>query len=211
MGWRQAFDAAMRELGRSGDSWRGSMIRRSGWASLHGEVTQSRLKIQEALQTGVTGLREENREVRRRQDRMISDLNDTRAELRGLLDLLDTMRAQAGPGWEEPAGGGQTVQGDGGQRPRSGDTQVPVGDGPAGAQAAPPHTAASGVEQQRETMDNAQQQPQHQGSNDGNDSQELGLRGRSRPLYHGRPPPGRPGRRRPPAMRTRGSPTGFCC
>ncbi|MFJ3941789.1 hypothetical protein [Streptomyces parvus] len=63
-----------------------------GLTALHGELTQTRLKILETIQGGVTGLREENREVRRRQDRMISDLNETRGELRQLLALADTLR-----------------------------------------------------------------------------------------------------------------------
>jgi hypothetical protein len=49
----------------------------------------------ELIQGGVTGLREENREVRRRQDRMISDLNETRGELRALLNLVDVLRPLA--------------------------------------------------------------------------------------------------------------------
>ncbi|WP_051860420.1 hypothetical protein [Streptomyces anulatus] len=65
------------------------------WTALHGELTQTRLKILETIQGGITGLREENREVRRRQDRMISDLNETRGELRQLLELADTLRPLA--------------------------------------------------------------------------------------------------------------------
>lgn len=67
----------------------------AGLTALHGEVTQSRLKFLELVQTGVTGVREENREVRRRQDRMISDLNETRGELRQLLDLTHILRPLA--------------------------------------------------------------------------------------------------------------------
>ncbi|MEU6098620.1 hypothetical protein [Streptomyces sp. NPDC047079] len=48
-----------------------------GLTALHGEVTQSRLKILEKIEGGVIGLHEENREVRQRQDRMISDLKHT--------------------------------------------------------------------------------------------------------------------------------------
>ncbi|MFJ7063375.1 hypothetical protein ACIQVA_37950 [Streptomyces microflavus] len=66
-----------------------------GLTALHGEVTQSRLKILETIQGGVTGLREENRELRRRQDRMISDLNETRGELRQLHELANTLRPLA--------------------------------------------------------------------------------------------------------------------
>ncbi|WP_258564825.1 hypothetical protein [Streptomyces sp. WELS2] len=46
----------------------------------------------ELIQGDVTGLREENREALRRQDRMISDLDETRGELRELLNLVDVLR-----------------------------------------------------------------------------------------------------------------------
>ncbi|MEW2093846.1 MobF family relaxase [Streptomyces sp. NPDC006682] len=85
MKWKDAFDRAMEELkairallapvGRLDDPT-------AGLIALHGELAQTRLKILETVQGGITGLREENREVRRRQDRMISDLNETRGELR---------------------------------------------------------------------------------------------------------------------------------
>ncbi|MDW4918897.1 hypothetical protein [Streptomyces californicus] len=98
MKWKDAFGDAMTEL----EAIRGLLapVKRLddstvGLTALHGEVTQSRLKILEAVQMGVTGLREENRELRRRQERMISDLNDTRGELRQLLDLADVLRSQA--------------------------------------------------------------------------------------------------------------------
>ncbi|MFJ4967126.1 hypothetical protein ACIP6P_32595, partial [Streptomyces sp. NPDC088729] len=98
MKWKDAFGRAMEELkavrallapvGRLDDPT-------VGLTALHGELTQTRLKILEVVQGGVTGLREENREVRRRQDRMISDLNDTRGALRQLLELADTLRPLA--------------------------------------------------------------------------------------------------------------------
>ncbi|MFF8939170.1 hypothetical protein ACF08O_31520 [Streptomyces paradoxus] len=68
-----------------------------GLTALHGEVTQSRLKILVRGRGRASGLREEIREVRRRQDRMISDLNETRGELRGLLDLADVLRPASAP------------------------------------------------------------------------------------------------------------------
>ncbi|MFJ2574972.1 hypothetical protein ACIOYT_31720 [Streptomyces halstedii] len=98
MKWKDAFDRAMEELkairallapvGRLDDPT-------VGLTPLHGELIQTRLKILETIQGGVTGLREENCEVRRRQDRMISDLNETRGELRQLLELADTLRPRA--------------------------------------------------------------------------------------------------------------------
>ncbi|WP_228974726.1 WD40 repeat domain-containing protein [Streptomyces sp. DH12] len=63
-----------------------------GLTALHDGILQGRLKIQEVVQAGVTGLREENREVRRRQDRMISDLHETRGEL-----LVDPRAGRARP------------------------------------------------------------------------------------------------------------------
>ncbi|MFE2943360.1 hypothetical protein ACFXKG_30550 [Streptomyces sp. NPDC059255] len=82
MKWRDAFDDVMKEL----EAIRHQLARLDdptvGLTALHGELAQGRLKILEVVQGGVTGLREENREVRRRQDRMISDLNETRGELR---------------------------------------------------------------------------------------------------------------------------------
>lgn len=91
MRWKDAFCEAMRKL----EKIQTQLARLDELPALHGELTQGRLKILEVVQGGVTGLREENREVRRRQDRMISDLNETRSELRVLLGLLDTVRPLA--------------------------------------------------------------------------------------------------------------------
>ena len=95
MKWKDAFDVAMKNL----EGIRNQLARLDdptvGLTALHGELTQGRLKILEKIEGGVTGLREENREVRRRQDRMISDLNETRGELRQLLDLVDALRPLA--------------------------------------------------------------------------------------------------------------------
>ncbi|MET8566436.1 hypothetical protein ABZV75_39995 [Streptomyces flaveolus] len=100
MRWKDAFGDAMKEL----EAIRQQLARLDrlddptvGLTALHGDVTQSRLKILEKIEGGVTGLREENRELRRRQDRMISDLNETRGELRQLLDLVDVLRPFAPP------------------------------------------------------------------------------------------------------------------
>ncbi|WP_240509958.1 hypothetical protein [Streptomyces malaysiense] len=100
MGWKDAFGDAMKRLEAIGEQL--TRLGRLddptvGLTALHGEITQSRLKILEQIQGGVTGLREENREVRRRQDRMISDLNETRGELRELQDLVDILRSFAPP------------------------------------------------------------------------------------------------------------------
>jgi hypothetical protein len=95
VGWKDAFGDAMKELKAIRQHLQRLDDPTVGLTALHGEVTQSRLKILELIQGGVTGLREENREVRRRQDRMIGDLNETRGELRELLDLVDVLRPLA--------------------------------------------------------------------------------------------------------------------
>ncbi|MEV8533107.1 hypothetical protein [Streptomyces sp. NPDC051211] len=70
-----------------------------GLSALHGELAQARMKIQEVVQNGVTGLREENRELRRRQDKMIADLQEgreeTREEIQQLRELADILRGLA--------------------------------------------------------------------------------------------------------------------
>ncbi|WP_329391445.1 hypothetical protein OG625_40155 (plasmid) [Streptomyces sp. NBC_01351] len=70
-----------------------------GLPALHGELSQARMKIQEVVQNGVTGLREENRELRRRQDKMIADLQEsreeTREEIQQLRELADLLRGFA--------------------------------------------------------------------------------------------------------------------
>ncbi|WP_030595042.1 hypothetical protein [Streptomyces anulatus] len=98
MKWKDALDRAIEEL-KAIRALLAPVSRLDdptvGLTALHGELTQTRLKILETIQGGITGLREENREVRRRQDRMISDLNETRGELRQLLELADTLRPLA--------------------------------------------------------------------------------------------------------------------
>ncbi|MYS39143.1 hypothetical protein GT025_33985 [Streptomyces sp. SID4920] len=125
-----------------------------GLTALHGELAQSRLKILEAVQIGVTGLREENREVRRRQDRMISDLNDTRSELRQLLELAEILRPLATgqqladePEVDAPAPGVLAAA----------EPSLEYGY-PAASTTAPP--TSSDTDSQGGTMESNQQQPQ---------------------------------------------------
>ncbi|MER5782965.1 hypothetical protein ABT104_14760 [Streptomyces mobaraensis] len=144
-----------------------------GLAALHGGVTQGRLKIQEAVQTGVTGLREENREVRRRQDRMAGDLNGTRAELfRRLGELTDLLRAAA-----PPAAG-----------PEPHPTSSPhPGHGPATnstAQAADPGDEAD-IDQQGETMENTGRRSQPHGDEADEADESLALKRAIETAYHG--------------------------
>ncbi|MFL9658690.1 hypothetical protein ACJ7VE_33815 [Streptomyces sp. PB17] len=125
-----------------------------GLTALHGDVTQSRLKILEQLQAGVTGLREENREVRRRQDRMISDLNETRGELQQLLDLVDVLRSFA-----PPEGTGDT-SGEGTQPQETAQPSEPeVGyDSSTSAEGHP--SVSTDADSQGGTMENAEHRPQ---------------------------------------------------
>lgn len=158
MKWKDAFSAAMKELeairallapvGRLED-------KTVGLTALHAEVTQSRLKTLEAIQIGVTGLREENREVRRRQDRMISDLNDTRSELRQLLELADILRPLAElqrPADEPEAGTPVPVA------PAAPEPILEPGYEPAASATAPP--TSSDTDSQGGTMESNQPQPE---------------------------------------------------
>ncbi|MGW0608676.1 hypothetical protein [Streptomyces sp. NPDC002640] len=151
-----------------------------GLTALHGELTQSRLKILEQVQGGVTGLREENREVRRRQDRMINDLHETRGELRQLLDHLQALRTAAstsatvgGPGEGEQEGPRETVP------PAEAGTATGVTADPADIQ--PP--VASDTYAQGETMENGEHRPQHETAETG--KRDLNLKNAIEAAYRG--------------------------
>ncbi|MEU3910350.1 hypothetical protein [Streptomyces sp. NPDC029721] len=88
MGWKQAFDEALGELKGARKQLERLDDPTVGLSALHGELVQARMKIQEVVQNGVTGLREENRELRRRQDKMIADLQESREEVRGEIQQL---------------------------------------------------------------------------------------------------------------------------
>ncbi|MET9888386.1 hypothetical protein ABZZ20_35775 [Streptomyces sp. NPDC006430] len=98
MGWK-AFDEALGELREARKQLERLDDPTVGLPALHGELSQARMKIQEVVQNGVTGLREENRELRRRQDKMISDLQEgreeTREEIQQLRELADLVRGFA--------------------------------------------------------------------------------------------------------------------
>ncbi|MDX3533978.1 hypothetical protein PV721_06270 [Streptomyces sp. MB09-01] len=99
MRWTQAFDEAMGELRGARKQLERIDDPTVGLPALHGELSQARMKIQEVVQNGVTGLREENRELRRRQDKMIADLQESREETREaiqqLRELADLLRGFA--------------------------------------------------------------------------------------------------------------------
>ncbi|MGW3168416.1 hypothetical protein ACWC9Q_37895 [Streptomyces sp. NPDC001142] len=66
-------------------------------------IRQQYLKILETVQAGTSGLREENRELRRRQERLISDVTDTRRDLAtARTELAQTLLAPPSP--TPPAG-----------------------------------------------------------------------------------------------------------
>lgn len=56
----------------------------AGLAAFHQDQDELRRKVLENIQLGTTGLREENRELRRRQEKMLGDLSDTRAAVEAL-------------------------------------------------------------------------------------------------------------------------------
>ncbi|MEU8995047.1 hypothetical protein AB0C95_09560 [Streptomyces caniferus] len=185
MGWKQAFDDALKELREARRQLERLDDPTVGLSALHGEITQSRLKIQEAVQAGVTGLREENREVRRRQERMINDLNETRGELRQLLDLADVLRAAAlhqADGPELSDGSPEPPEGARHEPPE--DSGAPTGheSEPCFAVTAPHQRTEPGSNQQGETMDNTQRQSWPETVSD---DQDLALKNAIEAAYHG--------------------------
>ncbi|KMS78047.1 hypothetical protein [Streptomyces leeuwenhoekii] len=150
-----------------------------GLTALHGEIVQSRLKTMELIQGGVTGLREENRELRRRQDRMISDLCETRGELRDLLHLVDTPRPLV-PAQE--AG----EKADDGAPARPEETALPTepsveADHDFTEPAATHPTVSSDTDSQGGTMQNTESQQPQPGSQD----QELALKNAIETAFQG--------------------------
>lgn len=183
MGWKDAFGDAMKEL----EAIRQQLARLDrldrlddptvGLTALHGDVTQSRLKILEQVQAGVTGLREENREVRRRQDRMISDLNETRGELRQLLDLVDVLRPFAPPG-RTGATSGEDMQASPEGTAQPPEPWVLYGSS-AGAEGHP--SVSTDTESQGGTMENTGHRPQPESDED----QDLALKRAIEAAYEG--------------------------
>lgn len=64
----------------------------TGLAALYKEQAELRRKILETVTFGTTGLREENRELRRRQEKMIGDLAETRT-------AVETLRRELAQAW----------------------------------------------------------------------------------------------------------------
>jgi hypothetical protein len=148
-----------------------------GLTALHGDVTQSRLKILEQLQAGVTGLREENREVRRRQDRMIGDLREMRGELRQLLDLSGVLRPFAPPERaDDTSGEGAQVQPEGTAQLSASEADHGSSARPEGHPSVPTDTDAQGG-----TVENTGHRPQPESSGD----QDLALKRAIEAAYQG--------------------------
>ncbi|MFF8414499.1 hypothetical protein [Streptomyces omiyaensis] len=144
-----------------------------GLAALHGEIGQGRLKIQEAVLTGVTGLREENRELRRRQEKMIGDLSDTRTELRELMNTLRTLLASPVPG-QQPEPGPEEPP------------QLPTDPQKPAEQAVEP-SPPTATEPQGETMEHTVPQPETDAAD-----QELALKLAIEAAYRGTSVPTQP-------------------
>jgi hypothetical protein len=169
VGWKDAFGDAMNELTAIRQQLQRLDDPTVGLTALHGEVTQSRLKILEKIEGGVTGLREENREVRRRQDRMISDLNETRGELRELLDLVDVLRPLAAAAGEKAGDGAQTHPEETAPQPEPGAEAEYGSTSPAAAHPAVP----SDTDSQGGPVENTERQPQPE---PGSQDQDLALK-----------------------------------
>lgn len=176
MGWKDAFGGAMNELTAIRQQLQRLDDPTVGLTALHGEVTQSRLKILEKIEGGVTGLREENREVRRRQDRMISDLNETRGELRELLNLVDVLRPLAAAASEKAGDGAQTHPNETAPQPEPGAEAAYGSTSPAAAHPAVP----SDTDSQGGTVENTERQPQP-----GSQEQDLALKNAIEAAYQG--------------------------
>ncbi|MEU2866920.1 hypothetical protein [Streptomyces mirabilis] len=176
MGWKDAFGDAMKELKAIRQHLQRLDDPTVGLTALHGEVSQSRLKILELIQGGVTGLREENREVRRRQDRMIGDLNETRGELRELLDLVDVLRPLA---LAERAGDAPQMRPEETAPPPEPGAEADCGSAdPAAAHPA----VSSDTDTQGGTVENAERQPQPEA---GSQEQDLALKNAIEAAYQG--------------------------
>ncbi|WP_274918130.1 hypothetical protein [Streptomyces sp. WZ-12] len=132
-------------------------------SALHGELAQSRLQIQEALQRGTIELRDENRELRSRQDRLTGELHATRSEFRQLLELADLLRAAAAP--PPPQDRAPEDSPEHARNEPAVETPEPAAakpeptPPPAPATTAPSPHAEPNANQQAETMDNTEPQP----------------------------------------------------
>ncbi|MGN9821795.1 hypothetical protein ACTMUQ_41690 [Streptomyces sp. SD11] len=179
MGWKDAFGDAMKELAAIRQRLDRLDDPTVGLTRLHGEIAQGRLKILETIQGGVTGLREENREVRRRQDRMISDLSETRGELRQQLDLLGARALAPAEEVEEQGGEPEQIHPEETAPP----PKPAAGPGYSFTGPATAHPSVSfDTDSQGESVENTERQPQ---SEPGRQDQDLALRNAIEAAYLG--------------------------
>ncbi|MFK0292731.1 hypothetical protein ACIQU6_19935 [Streptomyces sp. NPDC090442] len=159
-----------------------------GLSALHGELTQSRLKIQEAVQRGTADLRDENRELRCRQDRLISELHETRSEFQQLLDLADVLHAAAAHCPPQDGTPGDSPADARNEPPAEAPEPAAREPEPAPATtAASPHTEPH-TNQQAETMDHTEPQPESGDDNQGRE-QDHALKKAIEDAYRGVPAP----------------------
>ncbi|MEW2134716.1 hypothetical protein [Streptomyces sp. NPDC005435] len=126
MRWRRVFGEAMNELEETRKKLESIEDPRTGLSALRGEISRSRVEIQEAVRGGVSGIREENREIRRFQDRTAGELGEIRGELRHLRDRLETLRPAAPPQESAPEQGAEQDEpgtDERGENPGTDDTQ----------------------------------------------------------------------------------------
>ncbi|MER5942497.1 hypothetical protein ABT121_34960 [Streptomyces sp. NPDC001928] len=74
----------------------------TGLAAFHQDLDELRRKVLETVLQGTAGLREENRELRRRQERMLGDLGDTRT-------AVEALRREIAQAWAHTLGVPQTA------------------------------------------------------------------------------------------------------
>ncbi|MGW0315413.1 hypothetical protein [Streptomyces flavidovirens] len=184
MGWKQAFDEALGELREARKQLERLDDPTVGLPALHGELAQARMKIQEVVQNGVTGLREENRELRRRQDKMIADLQESREEtreeiqqLRELADIVRGLARAAAPQQPPPQAGAVAGPGPDGEADITGPSRQTVPD----------------RENQGENVEHTEGQDPHPRKETGSEGPEAGLKNAIEAAYRGtatRPVPG---------------------
>ncbi|MGW7315509.1 hypothetical protein [Streptomyces sp. NPDC054865] len=181
MGWKQAFDEALGELKGGRKQLERLDDPTVGLAALHGELVQARMKIQEVVQNGVTGLREENRELRRRQDKMVADLQEgreeAREEIQQLRDLAELLRGFAT----------STAQAAAPQPPAPGVGEVvhPVQNNDADISGASEQQPVTDRENQGENMEHADSQDSQEATR--SDATEAGLKNAIEAAYRGTP------------------------
>ncbi|MFJ4922840.1 hypothetical protein [Streptomyces sp. NPDC088725] len=106
MKWAQAFSRAMEELaairGQLGEA-------ASGATALRGELGQTGQKVLDSVQSGTLVLREENRELRARQDKALGELAEARSEIRAVRLELARSAAAAAAVAESASGAGEAA------------------------------------------------------------------------------------------------------